>query len=499
MAAIITEQFRINSRKRLIDDIFDNANNYYISIGKENQWSELNPDSIQTSPFPAGTLGDVQEVRNNISAMFKLDSSNTTTVIPKHTIQSDRSYKVYNPYDPTCFYANSEEYPCFVLSRVDVPGGGTGSHVYLCIAKESDAATASQSFDKLGSTVLATDAPGIYNGYGDGYNWLYLGSITLNSNVNNGAFVAYNFNQDVLGTDDSPSAGLLHGFHIVNGGTGIANVVDESVVINIIGERVDSPLNPYEGGIQGLVTVTDGKVTKVTLDLLSPDGLDPLIGLEDLTGFSRLSARITALGYEDVQIVPIVAPLSGYEAILESVLPSWYVGVSADTVNADYVPAGTSYRQIALIKNPLDSNDVAITSSVFDRPHISFSNGSGTRLSSSGFNVDAGWKVKQPSLFSSYDVATVSSVELVSGEWRYYYYNSISGGLLPINPLLNLILSPPDGVVAPDIVINTGDYIIDGFPEWYEPKSGEVLFIDNRGPVTRELGQNEEIKIIIQL
>lgn len=489
MAAIITEQFRINSRKRLFDDI--TSNNYYIAIGKQDSWAELNPLSTQTSPFPAGTPGDAAEVRKNISALYKIVTSSVSTMLPNYIIQSDRIYKTYNPYDPTCFYASSTEFPCFVISRLDVDGGGTGNHVFLCVAKTHSATVASQSFNKIGSNTLSTNQPGLYSYSGDGYTWLYIGTYeAANTSVNNGAFVSYDFDQEVTNTPFSP--GLIHGFHIVNGGTSLTN--GSSVAVNVEIAGLKNGVKTTLTTVPALLRIEDGKITKISLN-------DNITTGTTYKLWSAATARITTNGYSSVQIVPIISPIDGYENNLETSLPSWYVGVGADTVNSQYVPSGTSYRQISIIKNPKKNNGTALNEATVDRVHKSFIT-AGTsyppdeQLTVEGNLVDTGWKIKQ----DDYIVATISSVEFKDNKWNYYYYNSNQGGIFDIDNTKSLtFVEPSDIDVNTTLTLTTGQYVLNSSDSLFDTTTGEILFIDNRGAVTREAGQNEEIKIIIQL
>jgi hypothetical protein len=492
MAAIITEQFRINSRKRLFDDITNINNHYYITIGKPDIWAELNlSQSIPTSPFPAGTPGDAAEVRKNISALFKVSGSSVSTMIPNYIIQSDRAYKTYNPYDPTCFYASSSEFPCFVISRLE--SGGTGNHVFLCVAKSHTATTASYSFNHLGSPLEDSNQPGLYAYSQDGYVWLYIGTYETNTSVNNGAFVSYNFGQDV--TDTPFSSGLIHGFHIINGGTSLDEDDAPSVAVNVEITGLKNGVKTTLSSVPALLQIVNGKITKISLNADITDGSTYKL-------WSSATARITTSGYSSVRIVPIIGPIDGYENNLETSLPSWYVGVGIDTINSQFIPSGTTYRQISIVKNPKRNNDSTITDATVDRIHKSFStsgNGYPTdeRLALGGFDVDTGWKIKQ----DGYLVATISSVEFKDNKWNYYYYNSIQAGIFDIIDTSTITIVSPDelNLTENELPLLNNQYELNSSSTLYDTSTGEILFIDNRGAVTREAGQNEEIKIIIQL
>lgn len=491
MAAIITEQFRINSRKRLMQDITNTENNsYYIGIGKEDDWTEKLSTINPTGPFPAGTPGDAAQVRNNISSLFKIASANVSTMLPKYVIQSNRTYKVYNPYDPTCFYASADEFPCFVISRLD--NGGEGDQVYLCIGKSHNATNASTSFQKLGlpDSEDGINGPGIYSSPiigGDGYRWLYMGKyIAGRTELNNGSFVAYDFNQNVL--NNTP--GLIHGLHIINPGNGLEDATDIDLDIMITGKRTTA-LSNSSLATTASVDIVNGSIVKITLN--------PDITFGDNYKFwEKVTAQVTTSGYESVKIVPIVSPINGYETNIETTLPSWYIGVSSDTIAAQYIPAGTTYRQISILKNPKTNNNDLITGASIDKPHKSFS--SDTELAIGTSTVGTGWKLRQGG-DGEWLVGTISFVEQIGDVYHYYYYNSIEGGLLDISDTEDLIITAPDSLALtdPNLVVLSGNYTLSDDTNKYDRSTGEVLFIDNRGAVTREQGQNEEIKIIIQL
>jgi energy-coupling factor transporter ATP-binding protein EcfA2 len=170
------------------------------------------------------------------------------------------------------------------------------------------------------------------------------------------------------------------------------------------------------------IKIVNGKITKITLNA------DITVGTTYKL-WSSATARITTSGYTTTQIVPIIAPIGGYESKLETTLPSWYIGVGADTVNSQFVPSGTSYRQISIIKNPKRNNNDNLDDATVDRVHKSFSTSENERLVLSGNNVDTGWKIKQ----GNYLVATISAVELKDNVWSYYYYNSIQAGVFNID------------------------------------------------------------------
>jgi len=479
MAAIITEQFRRNSRKLLLDDI--NNNSYYIGIGKGSEWSEI-IGSSQTSPFPLGSIGDQQRVRNNLLGLFRVNNS-ISAVIPKNVIDPTRAYKVFNQYDPTCFYASDTQFPCFVTSSLQNNDGGNGSHVFLCISK-----TISANEANISSTLLGTvdyDDFGIFT-FEDGYTWTYLGVFDVLDPINSNAFVAFDYNQN---QNISPiTSGLFHGFHIVGGiGENLANN-EYTVSVKLSGLKdgtyTDYTLNDVK------VIVNNNRLTKIALTFPETVPTDLLEWNQDT------KAKITTVGFEDFIIAPCIAPLlTGFEKDLENSLPSWYIGFYADTISTSYIPSGTSYRQISLIKNPKKANNTNITES-YIQPLRYFTLSETNIPQSPTSTLGPGWKMIQ----NNNEVGAISYISEEQSEIRYYYHVDQEVGFGQLVQDVSLTFSPPSTTDSVQIVINSGPTTINNIDNpGYKRDSGEILFIDNRSAVTREEGQNEELKIIIQL
>lgn len=493
MAAIITEQFRRQSRALLLNDI--STNNYYIGIGKQDDWSE-DLSGVQTSPFPLGTLADQARVRDNLSGLFRISTNRISTVLPKNTVDSARAYKVYNPYDPTCFYANDNtgEFPCFVVSNL--ASGGNGSHVFLCLQKTQSATVASVSANELGG--LGKSVPGIYS-FNDGYTWAYIGIYNTTDPINSNAFVGFNFSQQLPEETPSNTLGLIYGFHILNGGSlpVQTNATTVSLSIKIAGYKLNNSQSEYSEitvSATGIIEAGQSKLSKI----IGPD-----LTQTNLKNWIRAKATILTAGYESVKIEPMIAPIVGFENSLEQCLPSWYVAFYADTFDSAYVPSGTSYRQISLIRNPKNAQGSSTLTASYVQPLKYFTRSAPlqqTIPSSASAVLDAGWKIIQ----NNREVGTIAYVQTHQSndelaEYRYYYYNSSNGGFALLDDSSDLTFVPPADVSSDNIVISAPETFNQSDSTGYSTNSGDILFIDNRGAVLREEGQNEELKIIIQL
>ena len=171
MAAIITDDFRRNQARLLVNDIkasaaaaFDSPNatygvtyhrdnsNYAIGIGKSNPWpSDSNGTAEDATGFivdvPQGTQQENDDVIRNLIALKEVASTGVSQLIAKNPWTSGRKYKAYDPTDNDAFYKTGDLYPCYVT--------GTDDKVYLCLSN-----TAVSSFT---STPTSTQTPSTTN------------------------------------------------------------------------------------------------------------------------------------------------------------------------------------------------------------------------------------------------------------------------------------------------------------------------------------------------
>lgn len=626
MAAIITEQFRRNNAKILLNDIVQSE--YYVGIGQQDEWDDVELGA----PYPKGTYGDERRALEHLIGLFKVANNNSSLVIPKVDLESGTEYKVFDPQDPTCFYpdVNSGTRPCYaVLSP---------NSIYLCIDKEDGATTMN---DPAQSVNLLN-----FEDYGyekiDGYTWCYIGRYDNFDNINTADFISINasstpssnivnskasvlVNPDGIRNDllftavqagdsgnnlavqllrydaddsptpanpnipsDSPSAlttpgeinvdeeidgglsiqkiyfapgttsqqledwfgslatgespllleslgqsdgelsstevqvlsggnsnntvikeatgGLVYGFTVINGGSGYqdgatSGVQTGSAVANLIGTGENGVSRETQIDIDFSFDADSGEILSV-----KPSDSSSLTAkgfVEARIDFDASYAPFVANPpTESAVIIPSIAPIEGFGYDKSTSLPLWYVGVYADTSKADFTPTGTKYHQVSLIKNPLKPSGEVITGE-YVQPLRSFSlgvAGDGFELSS---DVLPGWKIfqgdNQIGVFSFTQNIENDANRVALDPVKHYYYSDHLYGYTPIEEgsgVDTITFVSPDGLttIDPARTPNTTSKSVD-----YLEKSGTMIFQDNRASIIRSEGQNEELKLIIQL
>ena len=154
MAAIITDHFRRNQARLLVNDIkasadaeFDSTansssnsnetnwpyrgnNRYAVGLGKSDSWPN-NAGGVSEGaanfvvPAPTGIRQEDEDVINNLFTLKDVAGGSVKQMIAKNPWTSGRKYKVYDSADPDAFYATGDLYPCYATH---------GNSVYLCLS-----------------------------------------------------------------------------------------------------------------------------------------------------------------------------------------------------------------------------------------------------------------------------------------------------------------------------------------------------------------------------
>ena len=262
MAAIITEQFRRNSTDLLDSDITNNS--YYIAIGQQDTWDDVAGTSA-TSPFPVGTFKDKQRVLDHITGLFRINSTNTSRVIPRNDVQASTKYKQYDPLDPTCFYADNVNNvnPCYVMA---------GDQIFLVLQAPADgSAVDADVISRLGNSffdygVLSTSS---------GYVFTYLGRYEINSDINSSQFVDIGDGSSTTSARDNSSSA----FAFVEFTNGVLKLEAVTAGISGNGITVEFNLDDTSPFISGISVTEVGNAVTITV----PTNSDSPAGTVDLT------------------------------------------------------------------------------------------------------------------------------------------------------------------------------------------------------------------------
>ena len=463
MSAIITNQFRKNSRELFIDDF--STSNYFIGIGKSEPWPTINgveeSNINYTVPLPTNTIVEKSDVLKNLISLLKVQE--TFAVIPRNEWVSGRVYKVYDPSDPNIFnyetIGSTAYYPCYMTHN---------NHVFVCLNNNNDG----PSITNVAQTTFAQSLDRIT----DGYLWAYVCSLNTTSNFYTDQFVDIPADLTDPTASRNQSGGVVYGFKVIDGGSGLDGQEDillvgkdssGAVKIDVTLRSGGNDVSPYS------VTIASETITDIsfTADIFP-------------SGYSE--ASIIVVG-KDTNIQPLVAPIDGFGYSSRSDLPSFYAGLYASYVGAEggEAPINIGFRQVSLIKDPTRTdNDSPADDSldIYDTLQYLVLN------SVDGITADAGTIIKHGSNGAK---AYLDYVDPTNS--RVYYHQNSSGDInqKPFETGAVEFITPGGTTITGKSVDALGD-------GEYDQGSGQTLFLENRKAILRNSNQQEDIKLVIQ-
>ena len=548
MAAIITDHFRRNQARLLVNDIKASAsgsfsdtestgtggvgaypyrgnNRYAIGLGKSDPWPSVGSvnegDANFVVPAPTGIRQEDEDVINNLFTLKDVGGTSVKQMIAKNTWTSGRKYKVYDSADPDAFYATGDLYPCYATHN---------NSVYIVLSN-----TAIEN--GFTSVIGSTTAPSVSNSYGisapaQGYVWCEVAKIDTNDNLVTNQFVPIRKNEE-LGTSDQPTeaqrkltAGLLSHVGVVSGGTGYSSNTTITATIVKHNGTVTSPTISFVpiivGGVIQRVDIRDANnsptdtgsfefwTTEDAAAMVSnADGSDLAI----LDRIKSINFHITdpgpggsgSEGGTGAQLSGTIAPPTGYAYNAIDILPTWFVGINVDfegTEDDGDAPV-VKFRQVSLLKNFVrtansEEADDGSTNTLGALKSITLS---------SPNNSNIGGLTQGQVLYQKGSNAKFYFDHHASG--KIFYHQNSDGEVNTIDPIVGT--SGTDNAIGTSL---NGSQIANGVsarnltPEYQSRVAtgvddgefnGEVIFHENRKPFTRDDNQTEEVKLIIQL
>lgn len=461
MAAIITDKIKNFFLKDLLQDIDSSGSNYYIGIGRSQDWN-----ATDTPPTPVPRDRDERDFRSNLQSIIAVDAADF--VVPRNEWLSGTIYSAYS--DNTSGYPTN---PYYVVTDENA--------VYVCIQQGRNTSTGAA----VVSTVQPTGQDTFNTGeLADGYIWKFLYTIGASQDnsfvtaafipvtfVDSAEAVAGDLARDVeqFGVQNAALDGQILGFRITNGGTGYSSL--SLPTVTVFGD------NEEQYPVKATAVVSDTTTSVVNIKIAESDG-----SLAFGRGYTRASVVIgdPASG-TTATAQPIIGPVGGLGADPRNDLKANAVMFNARPTGNEggTFVVGNDYRQFGLIKNPtLAESDGGI-------PTTLFTGTSGRVLrrltvdSTSTFGLDDIFTGQSSGAQAYLDSSNPTSL---------FYHQSEDTGFKPFET--EEINGSPSGGTATILSDSAGDI---------NPYSGEVLFISNQEGTDRSVEGTDDLKIVIQL
>jgi hypothetical protein len=484
MAAIITNKFRINNAKQFYESFSETAaETYYLFIGRAHAWAS--DADVQGNTIAEGTDASPPTPNDDVSSEFYnwddmlgakiIASSDVSYCVPRRNWTTGTTYDMYehniSSSNATASGATNLWDSTFVVMN-------SAYAVYKCI--ENDGATASTTEPTSTSNSIFSTA--------DGYRWKYMYSLTSAETLN---FMSTDFIH--ASTDSTVSAaavdGALDTALVVAGGSSYS--LSTGSTISAIPIRGD--------GSSGIcsVTIASGAVSAVSITTAGTGYTYAYIRNADIIAGTNAGGAGSG-----ANINVIIPPKSGhgYNALIE--LGAFYVMLNKSLTGAEGtsdIGVNNDFRRIGLVRNPYNYGTTTVASATTRRQIFAavFSSVSGT------FTADE--EINQASTGAVGKVIEYDSTNkiLYWYQTRFPDVGTDSDGNLTAFSGANAITGQSSSAAATPNTSNSTTTNAVVFASGYSTPelvadSGDILYVEERSPITRASDQTENIKLIIE-
>jgi len=487
MPAIITNKFRIHNSEQFSESFSETASNtYYLAIGRPQGFTtstrgDSRTDNEGSDASPITPVDSISREFYNFDDMIsakKIVSSDTSFAIPRRNWTTGTVYDYYrhdygeyitgttttltsdsgasNLFDAT-FYVVSSTY-----------------NIYKCLDNNSGATSTVEPTGT--STNILTTA--------DGYKWKYMYTLSAAQQQN---FLSTDFM--AVATDSTVSSAAVDGainvVKVKTAGTGGTDGTHTGIAI-----RGD--------GSSGVcsVTVSSGAVSAVTVTTSGTGYTFAYIRVADI-----VAAGATGLTGSELDVIIEPKGGHGFNAIKE--LGGFFVMLNtnfegAETANSGDFTTDNDFRKVMLLRDPDSGGSAATTTTLRGMKALRFA----ASPAPGAFQVDE--EINQAS------TGAVGKVVEYDSSNRILYYIQTrfndegvdSNGNLTAFSGANAITGQTSSATGtPSGTTETVDNV--SFTSGYanseiDADTGDIIYVENRAPITRAADQTENIKLIIE-
>ena len=497
MPAIITNKFRIHNQEQFVESFTETAANvYYLGIGRPQAFATSTRGDLRTenegtdaAPLtPVDSIGDEFYTFDDMLAAKKVTSSDVSICVPRRNWATATVYDYYrhdygnritgttntqaansgatNLYDAT-FYVVSSTY-----------------NVYKCLDNNSNA----------NSTVEPTGTSTSILSTGDGYKWKYLYSLTASQQTN---FLSTDFMG--VATDSTVSAAA------VDGALEIVKVKTAGSSYDVSGGATTGTITavPIRGDGSGgvcSVVLASGAVSTVTVTTAGTGYTFAYIRNADI--IAATNAGGNGSGAELDVIIPPKGG-HGFNAVKE--VGGFYVMMNVnfegvETGSGSDVSAANDFRKIALVRDPKSAGSAASATTLRATKAVRFA----SSPTPGTFAIDE--EINQATTGAVGKVVEWDSVNRI----LYYIQTRFNDEGVDSNGNLT-------GFSAGNVITGQGGTSPTGTPDTTESSTvngttfasgysvseldaddGDIIYLENRAPITRATDQTENIKLIVE-
>ena len=486
MAAIITNKFRIHNQEQFVESFSESsANVYYLGIGRPQAFATQTRGDSRTEaqvsdtapPTPIDSVYEEFNTFNDLLAAKKVTSTDASIVIPRRNWTTGTTYDYYR-HDYGHFVTGS-------TSSVQTASSGATTlfdsnfyvltddfNVYKCLENDGDTA----------STVKPTGTSTSILTTGDGYKWKYMYTLTAAQRTN---FLSTDFM--AVATDSTVAAAAVDGavnhVRIKTAGSGGSNGSHTGVAI-----RGD--------GSSGVATVTisGGAVTAVTVTTPGTGYTFAYIRVADIN-----SAGGGSLSGSELDV--IIEPKGGHGKNAIKELGGFFVMMNTnfeagETSNTGDFTTANDFRRVVLMRDIKSGGSAATATTLRGTKAILLTGSPGTFTADEEINQATTGAVGKVVEFDS------TNNILYYIQTRFNDEGCDSNGNLTAFSGANTITGQSSSATGtPSTSSTTVDSVV--FTSGYNAgeitaDEGDIMYVENRSPITRAADQTENVKLIIE-
>jgi hypothetical protein len=514
MAAVVTDQFRIVNASNFIDSVVSGNNSHYVFLGLVNPA----PASIgfgrtdnwnSNIPSPTDNIDYSGHYRDTALFGKKITSSNIRRLIRKVTWTANTSYDMYR-HD----YSISNQAPNSNSSRLYDSNYyviNSDYRVYICIDNGSSGQIpkGNKSQDEPTFTDLEPSAAGVS---GDEYIWKYLFSVSPSDIIkfDSTEYVVVpndwetSTDSQIISVRESGNSSInfnqIKKVYVADGG---ANYRSGTFSVDIIGDG---------NGGKVSVTTTGGVITSA---IVTAGGSGYTYGIVDL-GSLQPSGSLP----NPARLIPIIPPSKGHGYDIYSELGTDKVLIYArfDDSTKDF-PTDTYFSQVGIIRNPTTfSSDTIFTGNQYSSLYaIKLSSGfTGTPVIGEEITqTRADGKIAK-GYVASYDSETKVlkyfrdrslyfgnsenqvDYNTVTENSKVYDFESSASSITPFTGSIDQSFNDNKITIGSKVVNLEATFTAGLSNPEINKKTGDIIYIDNRPLVQRDIRQKEDVKIILE-
>ena len=485
MPAIITNKFRRHNAQQFVESFSETANTvYYMGLGRPQAFStsprgDSRTDNEGTDTSPLTPVDSIQEEFysfDDLLAAKRITTSDVSFAIPRRNWTTGTIYDYYrHDYGnrvtggTTTQTANSGATNLFDATFYVL---NSANNVYKVLDNNGNAQ----------STVEPTGTSTSILTTGDGYKWKFMYSLSASQQVN---FLSTDFM--AVATDSTVSSAAVDGaINIIKIKTAGSSGAD--------GTHTGVPIRGDGSSGVCSVTVSSGAVSAVTVTTPGTGYTFAYIRVADI-----VSAGATGLTGTELDV--IIEPKGGHGKDAVDELGGFFVMTNtnfegAETSNSGDFNTTNDFRRVSIIKDPNSGGSAATATTLRGVKAILLSGSPGS------FTVDE--KITQATTGAVGRVVEYDSTNkiLYYLQTRFNNFGLDTNGNLTAFSGTNTITGADSGATGtPSSSTSTVDSV--SFTSGYaaselDHDSGDVVYIENRAPITRASDQTENVKLVIE-